>query len=196
MMSWFNWLKENTDFDQLIWEFGTDDAPSWIHISIHRTPQTNPKSSKAKWQNQIPPLSMIGSMTWKKSPLLRYARLIIPSVILAVVSGCGIAKPHQESVVVKDTVVVTKERILHDTLTIQKDTILYQDRVKVEIRYLEGETMVVTAECPSDTVTITQVKIVQSKESKSKFSWEGLLGWTIAILCLLVIIRTVIQKLI
>jgi hypothetical protein len=117
-------------------------------------------------------------------------------VILAVVSGCGIAKHNQESVVVKDTVVVTKERILHDTLTIQKDTILYQDRVKVEIRYLEGETMVVTAECPSDTVTITQVKIVQSKESKSKFSWEGLLGWTIAILCLLVIIRTVIQKLI
>ena len=139
---------------------------------------------------------MTGSTTWKKSPLLRYARLIIPSVILAVVSGCGIAKHNQESVVVKDTIVVTKERILHDTLTIQKDTILYQDRVKVEIRYLEGETMVVTAECPSDTVTITQVKIVQSKDSKSKFSWEGLLGWTIAILCLLVIIRTVIQKLI
>jgi hypothetical protein len=139
---------------------------------------------------------MIGSTTWKKFPLLRYARLIIPSVILVAVSGCGIAKHNQESVIVKDTVVVTKERILHDTLTIQKDTILYQDRVKVEIRYLEGETMVVTAECPSDTITITQVKIVQSKESKSKFSWEGLLGWTIAILCLLVIIRTVIQKLI
>ena len=129
-------------------------------------------------------------------PLTRLALLIIPIAILAVVSGCGIAKPTQESVVVKDTIVVTKERILHDTLTIQKDTILYQDRVKVEIRYLEGETMVVTAECPSDTVTITQVKIVQSNESKSKFSWEGLLGWTIAILCLLVIIRTVIQKLI
>ena len=29
----FNWLKENTDFDQLIWEFGTDDAPSWVHVS-------------------------------------------------------------------------------------------------------------------------------------------------------------------
>jgi len=117
-------------------------------------------------------------------------------VILAVVSGCGIAKHNQESVVVKDTVVVTKERILHDTLTIQKDTILYQDRVKVEIRYLEGETMVVTAECPSDTVTITQVKIVQSKASKSKFSWEGIVGWTIAILMLLVIIRTIVNKVI
>ena len=29
----FNWLKDNTDFDQLIWEFGTDDAPAWVHIS-------------------------------------------------------------------------------------------------------------------------------------------------------------------
>ena len=139
---------------------------------------------------------MIGSMTWRKFLRTPLVVLTIQSAILAGVSGCGIAKPHQESVVVRDTVVVTKERILHDTLTIQKDTILYQDRVRVEIRYLEGETMVVTAECPSDTVTITQVKIVQSKESKSKFSWEGLLGWTIAILCLLVIIRTVIQKLI
>ena len=139
---------------------------------------------------------MIGSMTWRKFLRTPLVVLTIQSAILAGVSGCGIAKPHQESVVVKDTVVVTKERILHDTLTIQKDTILYQDRVRVEIRYLEGEAMVVTAECPSDTVTITQVKIVQSKESKSKFSWEGLLGWTIAILCLLVIIRAVIQKLI
>ena len=139
---------------------------------------------------------MIGSMTWRKFLRTPLVVLTIQSAILAGVSGCGIAKHNQESVVVKDTVVVTKERILHDTLTIQKDTILYQDRVRVEIRYLEGETMVVTAECPSDTVTITQVKIVQSKESKSKFSWEGLLGWTIAILCLLVIIRTVIQKLI
>jgi len=139
---------------------------------------------------------MIGSMTWRKFLRTPLVVLTIQSAILAGVSGCGIAKPHQESVVVKDTVVVTKERILHDTLTIQKDTILYQDRVRVEIRYLEGEAMVVTAECPSDTVTITQVKIVQSQAPKSKFSWEGLLGWTIAILCLLVIIRTVIQKLI
>ena len=139
---------------------------------------------------------MNGSMTWKNYPLLRYARLIIPSVILAVVSGCGGAKPIQESVIVKDTVVVTKERILHDTLTIQKDTILYQDRVKVEVKYLEGERVVVTAECPSDTITITQVKVVQAKHEKSKLGWEGLLGWMIAILCLLVIVRTIVQKLI
>ena len=29
----FNWIKENLDFDQMIWEFGNDDNPDWVHIS-------------------------------------------------------------------------------------------------------------------------------------------------------------------
>lgn len=29
----FNFIKENLDFDQLIWEFGTDNEPSWVHVS-------------------------------------------------------------------------------------------------------------------------------------------------------------------
>jgi hypothetical protein len=29
----FNWIKENLDFDQLIWEFGDDDNPDWVHVS-------------------------------------------------------------------------------------------------------------------------------------------------------------------
>ncbi len=29
----FNWLKANVEFDQLIWEFGTEDEPNWVHIS-------------------------------------------------------------------------------------------------------------------------------------------------------------------
>ena len=29
----FTWLKANVEFDQLIWEFGTDDDPAWVHIS-------------------------------------------------------------------------------------------------------------------------------------------------------------------
>jgi len=27
------WVKENLNFDQMIWEFGTDTQPNWIHIS-------------------------------------------------------------------------------------------------------------------------------------------------------------------
>ena len=29
----YNWIKENLEFDQMIWEFGTDDNPNWVHIS-------------------------------------------------------------------------------------------------------------------------------------------------------------------
>ena len=30
----FNWLKENVEFDQLIWEFGDEDNPDWVHVSF------------------------------------------------------------------------------------------------------------------------------------------------------------------
>jgi|TARA_R100000479_G_scaffold167108_1_gene107345 hypothetical protein len=29
----FEWVKENLDFDQMIWEFGNEDNPDWVHIS-------------------------------------------------------------------------------------------------------------------------------------------------------------------
>lgn len=29
----FYYIKDNLDFDQLIWEFGDDENPDWIHIS-------------------------------------------------------------------------------------------------------------------------------------------------------------------
>ncbi len=27
------WIKDNLDFDQMIWEFGTDENPNWVHVS-------------------------------------------------------------------------------------------------------------------------------------------------------------------
>ena len=29
----YAWIKENLNFDQMIWEFGTDMNPNWVHIS-------------------------------------------------------------------------------------------------------------------------------------------------------------------
>ena len=137
---------------------------------------------------------MNGSTTWKMLRN-RLVGLIIPmSVLLAVVS-CGTAKPHQESVIVRDTVVVTKERKLVDTLMLFKDTTIYQDRVKLKIEYIDNF-IKVEADCPSDTITVTQVKIVQAKKDKPNMTWEKLLGWTITILLLLIIIRTIVSKLI
>ena len=29
----YHYIKEHLDFDQLIWEFGDDDNPNWLHVS-------------------------------------------------------------------------------------------------------------------------------------------------------------------
>ena len=39
----FNYIYENLSFDQLIWEYGTDSEPNWIHFSF---------VSKSKNRNQ------------------------------------------------------------------------------------------------------------------------------------------------
>jgi hypothetical protein len=33
----FDFIKEKLDFDQLIWEFGTDSNPDWVHVSYSKT---------------------------------------------------------------------------------------------------------------------------------------------------------------
>jgi NADH dehydrogenase FAD-containing subunit len=30
----FDYIKNNLNFDQLIWEFGTDKNPDWVHVSF------------------------------------------------------------------------------------------------------------------------------------------------------------------
>ena len=29
----YHWIKENLSCDQMIWEFGTDTQPNWVHVS-------------------------------------------------------------------------------------------------------------------------------------------------------------------
>tara|TARA_R100000541_G_scaffold15751_1_gene25171 strand:- start:75 stop:530 length:456 start_codon:yes stop_codon:yes gene_type:complete len=36
----YRFIKENLDFDQIIWEFGTDKNPDWVHVS-YVSPQKN-----------------------------------------------------------------------------------------------------------------------------------------------------------
>lgn len=33
----FNYIKDNLEFDQLIWEYGTDKEPDWVHVSYTST---------------------------------------------------------------------------------------------------------------------------------------------------------------
>ena len=38
----YNWIKANLDYDQMIWEFGTDENPDWVHVS-YVSPDKNRK---------------------------------------------------------------------------------------------------------------------------------------------------------
>lgn len=33
----FDYIKDNLEFDQLIWEFGTKENPDWVHVSYEST---------------------------------------------------------------------------------------------------------------------------------------------------------------
>ena len=32
----FNFIKDKLDFDQLIWEFGNEENPAWVHVSFSK----------------------------------------------------------------------------------------------------------------------------------------------------------------
>jgi hypothetical protein len=43
----YHWIKENLNFDQMIWEFGTDTQPNWIHVSYVSEEDNRNKCLKA-----------------------------------------------------------------------------------------------------------------------------------------------------
>ena len=47
----YNWIKENLDFDQMIWEFGDDDNPAWVHVSYVSAEKNRNRCLKAYKEN-------------------------------------------------------------------------------------------------------------------------------------------------
>lgn len=47
----FNYIKENLVFDQLIWEFGTNENPDWVHVSYESTGKQRKQILKAVRKN-------------------------------------------------------------------------------------------------------------------------------------------------
>jgi zinc D-Ala-D-Ala carboxypeptidase len=47
----FNYIKDNLVFDQLIWEFGTDKNPDWVHVSYESTGKQRKQILKAIRKN-------------------------------------------------------------------------------------------------------------------------------------------------
>ena len=121
--------------------------------------------------------------------------IILTSVLLAAVSGCRTAQPILQSVIVKDTVIVTETKYLIDTLEVMKDTVIYQDKVRLQVQYIDRK-VVVEAACLPDTIRITQTKIVAKQEPKvKKWTLESYLGALAFILTFAYLIKRWIDKL-
>jgi hypothetical protein len=95
---------------------------------------------------------------------------ILLTATLAALSSCASVKPVLQSVVVRDTVIVTKTKYLTDTLELYKDTTIYQDKVRLQLQYIDRKVFV-EATCLPDTIRVTQTKIL-TKERKQR-------GWTL-----------------
>jgi hypothetical protein len=113
---------------------------------------------------------------------------ILLTAIAAVVSSCASVKPVLQSVVVRDTIIVTKTKYLTDTLELYKDTTIYQDKVRLQLQYIDRKVFV-EATCLPDTIRVTQTKIL-TKEKKQR-------GWTLeggAVLLMLILVGAYIVK--
>jgi len=44
----FEYIKDNLQFDQLIWEFGNDEKPDWVHVSYNANGTQRGQILKAK----------------------------------------------------------------------------------------------------------------------------------------------------
>ena len=48
----YSWVKDNLDFDQMIWEFGDDNNPNWVHISYVSPDKNRNRCLKAYKENK------------------------------------------------------------------------------------------------------------------------------------------------
>jgi hypothetical protein len=119
---------------------------------------------------------------------------ILTAAILAGLSGCRTAQPILESVIVRDTVIVTESRYLIDTLEVMKDTVIYQDKVRLQLQYIDRK-VVVEAACEPDTIRITQTKILTKQEPKQKgWNFDQMVFGALVVLFILYFFKRWVDK--
>jgi hypothetical protein len=137
---------------------------------------------------------MNGLTNLKKRKSL-FAALTILSVTLAGVSGCRTAQPILESVIVRDTVIVTEPKYLIDTLEVMKDTVIYQDKVRLQLQYIDRK-VVVEAMCLPDTIRVTQTKVITKQEPKRKgWNFDQMVLGALVVLFILYFFKRWVDKL-
>jgi hypothetical protein len=127
-------------------------------------------------------------MTLKMRHNLPAILTILTFASLALVSGCSTAKPTLENVIVRDTVVVTETKYLLDTLEVFKDTVIYQDKIRVQLQYVDRK-VVVEATTQPDTIRINTVKIVTKEAEQRQDSPNKLLFTFLFIAVFLMLVK-------
>ena len=137
----------------------------------------------------------MNGLTNLKKKKFPFAALTILIASLALVSGCRTAQPILESVIVKDTVIVTETKYLLDTLEVLKDTTIYQDKVRLQLKYIDRK-VVVEATCLPDTVRVTQTKILAKQEPKRKgWNFDQLVFGSLVALLIIYLFKRWVDKL-
>ena len=137
---------------------------------------------------------MNGSTPLKINPN-RLAMWILPmAATLAVVSSCATVKPILQSVIVRDTVIVTQTKYLTDTLELFKDTTIYQDKVRLQLQYIDRK-VYVEATCLPDTIRVTQTKILTKEKKQRGWTLEGGLTMLALVLVGVYIVKRWVDKL-
>jgi hypothetical protein len=125
---------------------------------------------------------------------VKWVAIILTSLL---VSACGGAKHVQSSVTVTEYVI--KERVVHDTVPVMRDTTIYKDSVRIEIQYIkdaEGNvtSMSFKAECPPSKVKVITQTITVEKEKRERKPWWSRFIWPAAFIVSFVSIAAIWLK--
>jgi len=137
---------------------------------------------------------MNGLMNLRKLLSRPVTLLTLTIASLALVSGCRTAQPILESVIVRDTVIVTEPKYLIDTLEVMKDTVIYQDKVRLQLQYIDRK-VVVEALCEPDTIRVTQTKILTKEPKRRGWNFDQMVFGAILILTILYFFKRWVDKL-
>ena len=137
-------------------------------------------------------------MKWMNSHAIRVAVMVTTALMI---ESCG-ASWHlnraiaidptivQTQIVRMDTTIITPERIVHDTIVTRAvDTIeLFRDNVRIQL-VRNYDTIAVNVECPSDTIRVVQTASFDNVCPPKPYDWTKWLGWLIALMSALFIVR-------
>ena len=137
---------------------------------------------------------MNGSTNLRKLLSRPVTLTILTAAILAGVSGCRTAQPILESVIVRDTVIVTEPKYLLDTLEVMKDTVIYQDKVRLQLQYIDRK-VVVEATCLPDTIRVTQTKILTKEPKRRGWNFDQMVFGALVVLLILYLFKRWVDKL-